>query len=175
MKNNKVLYVVHGALIGAAYAALTYMASIFGIAYGSVQFRFSEALTILPVLTPAAVPGLTIGCLIANLASPYPADIFFGTFATFLAAVTTRALGKLCIKGIPWAAPMAPVIFNALIIGLQISFFMPEGLTFIGFAYSALTVGTGEIIVCYALGIPLLLMLKSKGIYANSKLNNKNW
>ncbi len=161
MKNSKTLYIVQGALIAAAYAALTYLASVFGIAYGGIQFRFSEALTILPVLTPAAIPGLTIGCLIANLASPYPADMLFGTLATLLAAVAARAVRKITIRGIPILSPLAPVVINALIIGMEISVFLPEGLTFAGFAYSALTVGAGELAVCYVLGIPLLLLLKN--------------
>ncbi|NLB36510.1 MAG: QueT transporter family protein [Clostridiales bacterium] len=164
MKRSKLLYLVQGALIAAIYAALTYLASIFGIAYGSIQFRFSEALTILPVLTPAAIPGLTVGCLIANIASPYPADMLFGTLATLLASVATRALRKITVRGIPVLSPLAPVIFNALIIGAEISLFMPEGITFAGFAYSALTVGAGELVVCYALGIPLMLLLKRKPI-----------
>jgi uncharacterized membrane protein len=164
LKRSKLLYLVQGALIAAIYAALTYLASIFGIAYGSIQFRFSEALTILPVLTPAAIPGLTVGCLIANIASPYPADMLFGTLATLLASVATRALRKITVRGIPVLSPLAPVIFNALIIGAEISLFMPEGITFAGFAYSALTVGAGELVVCYALGIPLMLLLKRKPI-----------
>lgn len=164
MKNSKIIYLVHGALIAASYAALTYLASVFGVAYGSIQFRFSEALTILPVLTPAAIPGLTIGCLIANIASPYPADMLFGTLATLIAAIATRALRKITVKGIPVLSPLAPVVFNALIIGAEISLFLPEGITFAAFLYSALTVGAGELAVCYVLGIPLLLALKRKTV-----------
>ena len=72
--------------------ALTYLAMALNLAYGSIQFRFSEALTILPIFTPAAVPGLAIGCLIGNLASPYPLDLVFGTAASLIAALLTLSL-----------------------------------------------------------------------------------
>ena len=87
MKNKKVYSLVSGAVIAALYAALTYVASSVGLAYGAVQFRFSEALTVLAALTPAAIPGLTIGCFLANLGSPYGiVDIVCGTLATLVAA-----------------------------------------------------------------------------------------
>lgn len=72
MKKGTLLYLAQAGMIAAIYAALTYLAMALNLAYGSIQFRFSEALTILPIFTPAAVPGLAIGCLIGNLASPYP-------------------------------------------------------------------------------------------------------
>ena len=70
MKKGNLSYLAQAGMIAAIYAALTYLAMVFNLAYGSIQFRFSEALTILPIFTPAAVPGLAIGCLIGNLASP---------------------------------------------------------------------------------------------------------
>ena len=82
MKKGTLPYLAQAGMIAAIYAALTYLAMAFNLAYGSIQFRFSEALTILPVFTPAAVPGLAIGCLIGNLASPYPLDLIFGTAAS---------------------------------------------------------------------------------------------
>ena len=93
------VYITQAAVIAALYAALTYLASVFGIAYGNVQFRFSEALTVLALFTPAAIPGLTIGCFIGNLGSPFGImDVILGTLATFLAAyftyVTRKAGGK---------------------------------------------------------------------------------
>ena len=94
-------------MIAAIYAALTYLAMALNLAYGSIQFRFSEALTILPIFTPAAVPGLAIGCLIGNLASPYPLDLVFGTAASLIAALLTRAVRKVRIKNVPVLAPPA--------------------------------------------------------------------
>ena len=143
-------------VIAALYAVLAYFASIFGIAYGPIQCRFSEALCVLPFLFPAATPGLFVGCLVANLLSPYGAlDIIFGSLATLLAAVWTQHTHH------KWLAPLPPVLCNAVIVGAVISF--PEtGFTgaFAGaFAYNAVTVGVGEAIACYVLGGVLLTVL----------------
>ena len=78
------------------------------LAYGSIQFRFSEALTILPIFTPAAVPGLAIGCLIGNLASPYPLDLVFGTAASLIAALLTRRCARCGLKTCPCSRPCRP-------------------------------------------------------------------
>ncbi len=166
----KNLWLVQSALIAAVYAALTYVSSAMGLAYGNVQFRLSEALTILPVFTPAAIPGLAVGCLISNLGSPYMiADMIFGTLATLLAAVCTRLLRKVCIKGVPFLSPLPPVIFNGLIVGLEISYFMPDGFEFVAFLTFAASVAAGELVVCYLLGLPLFAALKKKNLF-NEKM-----
>ncbi|MDD4699933.1 MAG: QueT transporter family protein, partial [Oscillospiraceae bacterium] len=117
---------VRAALIAAIYAALTYAAAGLGIAYGPIQFRLSEALTILAVFTPAAIPGLTIGCFLGNLGSPYGIiDILCGTAATFIASVATYYIAKKAHKLVPILAPLPPVIANAVIIGLEITLFLP--------------------------------------------------
>ena len=143
-------------VIAALYAVLAYFASIFGIAYGPIQCRFSEALCVLPFLFPAATPGLFVGCLVANLLSPYGAlDIIFGSLATLLAAVWTQHTHH------KWLAPLPPVLCNAVIVGAVISF-QETGFTgaFAGaFAYNAVTVGVGEAIACYVLGGVLLTVL----------------
>ena len=143
-------------VIAALYAVLAYFASIFGIAYGPIQCRFSEALCVLPFLFPAATPGLFVGCLVANLPSPYGAlDIIFGSLATLLAAVWTQHTHH------KWLAPLPPVLCNAVIVGAVISF-QETGFTgaFAGaFAYNAVTVGVGEAIACYVLGGVLLTVL----------------
>lgn len=143
-------------VIAALYAVLAYFASIFGIAYGPIQCRFSEALCVLPFLFPAATPGLFVGCLVANLLSPYGAlDIIFGSLATLLAAVWTQHTHH------KWLAPLPPVLCNAVIVGAVISF-QQTGFTgaFAGaFAYNAVTVGVGEAIACYVLGGVLLTVL----------------
>lgn len=154
-------------MIAAIYAAATYLSAIFGIAYGNIQFRFSEVLTILSVFTPAAVPGLTVGCIIGNLSSPFGIwDIVFGSLATLLAAVTARALRNIRIKGFPVFSLLMPVIFNAVIVGTEIIFLMPaQEASLTAFAISALEVGAGELAVCLAGGIPLFYAIKKANIF----------
>lgn len=159
--NKKTLFLVQGAVIAALYAALTYVAGLAGLAYGNVQFRFSEALTVLAAFTPAAVPGLTIGCLLGNLGSPYGAvDILCGTLATLLAALCSYGTRKLKIRGIPLVSLLFPVLFNAVIVGAEIALFLPEGFSAQGFLINALWVGLGELVVCCAGGIPLAIAIQ---------------
>ncbi len=138
------------AVIAALYAAITLLFA--PISYGPVQFRVSEALTLLPVLFPQAIPGLTLGCLIANLlGSATPWDIIFGTLATLLAAALTRRWRKNL-----WLAATAPVLCNAVIIGLVLHFTLAEVLLI----PTILSVGLGEAVVVYALGISMILAFK---------------
>lgn len=139
-------FIVEAAIIAAMYAALTIL--IPG-GSGQIQVRVSEALTILPFFTPAAIPGLFVGCLIANLfvgAGPY--DIIFGSLATLLAAFLTW---KIRIKLL---APLPPVIINAVAVAgiLKLAVNAPFLIT-MGF------VALGELVACYVLGYPLLLLL----------------
>lgn len=165
MKNKKVYSLVSGALIAAVYATLTYLASVLGLAYGSVQFRFSEALTVLAALTPSAIPGLTIGCFLGNLGSPYGiADIVCGTLATLVAAVFSYLTRNVKFRGISVLSPIFPVITNAVIVGLEITFFLPEGFSFYGFLIQAMWVGLGELVICYGVGIPLLIAIQKTEI-----------
>ena len=159
-RKTKTRFLAQAGLIAAIYAVTTYLCALWGIAYGQVQFRFSEALTILPLFTPAAIPGLTVGCFLANLSSPFGmVDVLCGTAATLLAAIAVRVTRQVRFKNIPWLAPLFPVLSNAIIIGLEISFFLPEGLSWAGFAASALSVGLGELVVCYGLGLPLSIAM----------------
>lgn len=138
------------AVVAALYAGLTLLFA--PISYGPVQFRVSEALTILPVLFPQAVPGLALGCLIANLlGSATIWDIAFGTLATLLAALLTRRFRR----NIGLAAAM-PVVCNAVIIGLVLHFTLADALLW----PTILTVGLGEAAVLYALGVPLWAALR---------------
>jgi len=173
MKNTRTVFLVTSALIAALYAGLTYFSSLFGLAYGPVQFRLSEALTILPILTPAAIPGLTIGCFLGNLGSPYGiVDIVCGTLATAIAAVFTRMFRNIRIKNVPFLSPLAPVIVNALIVGAEITFFLPGGAGITGFLISVGWVGLGELVVCYALGLPLGMALEKKNVLAHLNMNH---
>lgn len=167
MKTNisrRALFLVQGALIAAFYIVATLLASALDIAYGPVQFRISEALTILPVFTPAAIPGLAVGCLLSNLGSPYGiADWVCGTSATLLAAVATRMLRGVRFRGLPVLAALPPVLFNAAVVGAEIAFFLPEGFSMAGFLGAALSVGAGELAVCVLLSFPLAALLERTG------------
>ena len=161
MSNSKftVRQLTFAAVVAALYAVMSYFAAIFGVAYGPIQCRFSEALCVLPFLFPAATPGLFIGCLVANLLSPYGAlDIIFGSLATLLAAMMTQR----CTH--KWLAPLPPVLCNALIVGAVIAY---EQTGFSAafaslWAYNGLTVGLGEAAVCFGLGAPLLKLLQRR-------------
>lgn len=156
MRNKKVLYVVQAAMIAAIYVVLTYFISAFNLASGAIQVRISEALTILPYFTSAAIPGLGIGCLLANLltgAAVY--DVVFGSLATLLGAVGTWFLRRhkfLCT--------LAPVVSNIIIIPLVLRYGYGLVMEFKGIDLSIpfymLTVGIGEVICCCILGTVLL-------------------
>ncbi len=162
-KQNNTRYIVTGAVIAAIYVVLTFLSNIFGLAYGPIQFRVSEVLSILPVFTPAAIPGLAVGCLISNILSFNALDIVFGTIATLIAALLTRALRNITLSGIPFLSLLPPIIVNAVIIGAEISIFFLDGTPFwSGFIISGLQVGLGQAAVCFLLGIPLYLTLKNK-------------
>lgn len=161
---SRVWILAQSALIAAFYTVLTLLAATLNLAYGPVQFRFSEALTILPVFTPAAIPGLAVGCLLANLWSGYgAADMIFGTLATLLAAAATRAVRNIRWKNLPVLAPVPPVLCNAVIIGLLITFSSPGGFLWPVFLGNALSIGAGELIVCFGLGLPLSAALERTG------------
>ena len=160
MNKSKTRFIAQAGVIAAVYAAVTYLCALWGLAYGEVQFRFSEALTILPLFTPAAIPGLTLGCFIANIGSPFGViDMILGTVATLLAAILVYLVRNVRFKNINFLAPIFPVLSNAVIIGLEIAYFMPEGLTLAGFLGAAASVGLGELVVCYGLGLPLSIVL----------------
>ena len=144
------------ALIAALYAALTL--AFQPISYGAVQFRISEALTLLPVLFPQAVPGLTLGCLISNLFNPMGAtvyDVVFGTLATLIAAVITWRMRA----GI-WVRALPPVLCNAVIVGLVLTYAYGVDMLWM----NMLTVGLGEAVVCYVLGVPMIKLLSRQDL-----------
>lgn len=165
-RKGKIHFIITGALIAAAYAGLTYLSNVFGLAYGPIQLRVSEVLTILPVFTPAAIPGLAVGCFLANIGSFNAVDLVFGTFATLAAAVLTYFLKDINFKGIPVLALLPPVLVNAVVIGFEIAiFFLPEGYSLWGFIISGLQVGIGQFIVCFIFGIPFYLVVKKYKIF----------
>ena len=152
--NKKVLFIVHAAVIAALYVVLTLLANSLGLANYAIQLRFSEALTILPFFTPAAIPGLFVGCIISNLLTgAIPYDIIFGSLATLLGALGTYALRNTT----KWLAPLPPIVANTLIVPFVLAYaYHFEGSIF----YFMLTVGAGEIISCGVLGLLLLSVLQ---------------
>ena len=150
------------AVIAAAYAALAWASNLFGLAFGPVQFRLSEALCVLPYRERrTAVPGLVVGCLLANLLSPYGLlDLTVGTLATLLAAVWSGRSRSV------WTAALPPIVCNALLVGAMLAWESTGfSAAFAGlFAYNALTVGLGEAAVCLLLGVPLLRALEKRSI-----------
>ncbi len=147
------------AAVAALYALLTYSGSIFGLTYGPVQFRFAEALCVLPFLFPTAAPGLFVGCLIANLLSPYGlVDVVCGSAATLIAALITARVRHR------WLAPLPAVLSNGVIIGAMLAWYEAGfGPGFWGmFAYNGLTVALGELGACYVLGLLLYAIPKFK-------------
>lgn len=160
MKKPTVKTVCAGGVIAALYAVLTYVSAVFSLAYGPVQFRISELLTVLPIFTPVAIPGLTIGCFLANIGSANAVDLVFGTAATFIAAVLTRALRNCTLKGFPLVSLIPPVAVNAAIVGFEITAFFVEKFTFAALLLNSAQVALGQAVVISLLGIPFYYQLK---------------
>lgn len=150
---NTAMMVAFGGVIAALYVVLTWIANLMGLASGAIQVRLSEALTILPVFTATAIPGLTVGCVLANLLTGCAAwDVVFGSLATLLGAVGTRLL-----RNKPLLAWIPPVVSNAVIVPIILIkvYGVPDA-----WWYLVLTVGAGEIIACGLLGLLLWRALR---------------
>ena len=150
MKNKKALFITQGAVIAAIYVVLVVVFNYWS--FGPIQFRIAEVLTILPYFTPAAIPGLFIGCIIANvMGGAVIWDIVFGSIATLIGAIGTYMLRKN-----KWLAPLPPVIANTLIVPFVLKY-----------AYGAeelvpllmVSIGASELVVCGVLGMLLLFAL----------------
>ncbi len=152
MENKKILTLTQAAMIAAVYVVLTYVFSAFS--FGQVQIRIAEALTILPVFTPAAVPGLFIGCLIGNITGgAVLPDIIFGSLATLAGAIGTRLLRK---KN-PIVCTLPPILSNVIVVPLVLRFAYG---VLLPIPVMMLTVGIGEVIGCGVLGVGLYTVLK---------------
>lgn len=161
MKQSKVLFILQAAVIAALYVVLTIVAASFDLASGAIQVRFSEALTILALFTPAGVYGVTLGCLISNtLTNANFFDIMFGTLATLLGGIGTWYIGVLYRKSkttfLKFLAPLPPILANTIIVPyiLVYAYGMPDAIPFL-----MLTVGIGEVIACGVFGIMLMIAL----------------
>ncbi len=162
MKRNDTLKLAIAGMIAALYVALTYVANLFGLASGAIQVRLSEALTILPVFTASAIPGLTIGCVLANLLTGCAAwDVVFGSVATLIGAVGTRLL-----KDKPLLAWIPPVTSNMAIV--PIILIKVYGVLD-AWWFLVLMVGAGEVIACGLLGLLLWKALKNVPQIRNMK------
>ncbi len=154
-------FLAHGALIAALYVALTYLQNFLlpGSASMAIQFRVSEALCVLALYTPAAIPGLTIGCLLFNIsfAGALPLDFLVGTLATLLATAGMYGLRNVKIKGYPLLAMLLPAISNALLVGWELSVYIGGG-----FWLNALYVAIGELAVLLGLGTALYYTLRTR-------------
>lgn len=151
MNMKQIKFITTAAIIAAIYATLTIMLA--PISYHAVQVRISEVLTILPAITPAGVPGLFIGCIVANLFTGNIFDIIFGSLATLVAAVLTYYLRKN-----RWLIPLPPVLVNAVVVGIIITYAYENAPKLLWL--NMLTVGVGQFIACYIIGLPLYSLLK---------------
>ena len=154
----KAKFLATGAMIAAAYVALTYLQNILlpGSASMAIQFRVSEALCVLAFFTRAAVPGLAVGCALFNLsfAGSLPLDAVVGTAATFLATLSMRLTRKY-----PLVALALPALFNAVLVGWELTVYIGGG-----FWLNALYVAIGEAVVCYTLGLLLWKLLNRRNL-----------
>ena len=172
MKNKKIVFITQGAVIAALYVVFTLISATFNLASMEIQARLSEMLCILPVFTPAAIPGLFIGCLISNVIWGTGAlDIIFGSLATLIGAVGTYLLRKLALK-YKWSgfiASIPPILANAIIIPFVLVKTLE--LDTAAIPLLMLSVGIGEVIACGFLGTGLLYILKRYGIKLMPKSN----
>lgn len=171
MRNKKVLFITQAAVIAALYVVLTLLANSLGLANYAIQVRFSEALTILPYFTPAAIPGLFIGCIISNtLTGCMLLDTIFGSLATLIGAVVTYLIAHGFrsyrnpdyYKGSnirKWLCPIPPIVANVIVVPpVLIYVYHMEGTL----PLFMLTVGIGEVISCFVLGMILLIALDAR-------------
>ena len=155
--HGRILYICQAGMVAALYTVITCLVGAFDLASSAIQFRVSEALCILPVFMPAAIPGLTIGCLLSNfILGGVWSDLVFGTIATLIGALGSYLLRKTT----PWLVPIPTVVANTLIVPfvLKFGYYFEDGIPFL-----MLTVGIGEFLSAYVVGMLLLLTLRKYG------------
>ena len=178
MRNKNLVRLTQAAVIAALYAVLTVGQNLLlpGTASMAVQFRIAEVLTMLAVFTPVAIPGLTIGCVIANISSVTAGlgfyDMIFGSLASLIAALTMYGLRNVRFKTLPIAAALMPALWNGLIVGIEIDFFFVGNLSF-NFTDCLVQggcVALGELAVLIVLGLPFCKMIEKTGIFQNKDM-----
>lgn len=160
--NHAVSYLTRGAMIAALYVALTYLSAIFGLSSGAIQFRLSEALTILPILMPEAIPGLFVGCILSNILTGCALwDIIFGSVATLIGCIGTRLLKNIPRK-FKWFATLPPILSNAVIVPFVLiyTYGSPDSYIFL-----SATVALGEIVCAGVLGSLLYFSLSKHSLF----------
>lgn len=167
MENRRSKRLVVSALLAAIYSVLALALPM--ASFGPVQFRVSEALTLLPVFSPAAAIGVTLGCFLTNcigvmMGATFPQDILFGTLATLLGCVFTWLLRGVRVRGLPVLSALSPVVCNTVIIGWEINAFFLDAPSWMGFVSSAVGVGIGELAACVVLGLLLVALLERTGL-----------
>ena len=159
--SNKIRHMVQAGVIGGLYVALCHMQNFLlpGSASWAIQFRVAEVLCVLALFTPAAVPGLTVGCFLFNLSfsSALPLDWLVGTLATFFATGAMYLCRRVCIKGYPLPALLMPGVCNALLVGWELAVYVGGG-----FFINALYVAIGEVAVLLTLGTALFYTVKAR-------------
>lgn len=155
----RLIALTRAAVVAALYVGLTLLFA--DISFGPIQFRISECLTVLPFFFPETIFGLFIGCLVSNFLTPFipVLDICLGTLATLIAAILTWKTKH------KWLAPLPPVLSNALIVPLIFYFTDPGAGFWAIYPVGAATVGLGELVVCYGLGIPLLYAIEKLPVF----------
>ena len=155
--------IAYGTIIAALYVALTHLQNLLlpGSATWAIQFRASEALCVLALFTPAAIPGLTLGCLLFNLSfvGALPLDFIVGSAATAIATAGMYGLRRVCVKGYPIPAMLMPAVSNAFLVGWELKVYVGGG-----FWLNALYVAIGEAAVLLTLGTALFYAIKTRGL-----------
>lgn len=162
-QNAKLIRIVRCGVIAAIYVALCM--ALQPLSYGAVQVRVAEALCLLPVFGAEYIIGVVLGCFLANLLGSTIVDVVFGTLATLLACLVTYRLRNVRIKGLAIPASLPPVVFNAVIVGIEISVFFTEPVAsaplWLLCVGNGISVGIGEIISCSVLGVLLVKLIES--------------
>lgn len=175
--SNKIRYLTETGLIAGLYAALTLVLA--PLSFGGVQCRASEMLTILAAYTPAAIPGLTVGCIISNVVGlsmganvAGALDILLGTLATGVAAWLSYLLRRYRVGGLPLWSTIPPVVTNALIVGTELALVITPDLTLYGWLVWVGSVGLGQMIACMGGGLLLAGMLQKTGFATQLERND---
>ena len=161
--SNRTRFLVHAAIIAALYAVLTHLQNLIlpGSATWAIQMRLSEALCVLSFFTPAAIPGLSLGCLLFNLtySATLPLDFLVGTLATYLACQGMYLLRNVTLRSLPLPGLLLPALFNAILVGWELTVYIGGG-----FFLNALYVAIGEAVVLLIPGTALYYLLRSRGL-----------
>ena len=165
--HKKSLLIAQGAVIAALYASLTILQNVLlpGSASMAIQFRVAEVLTILALYTPAAIPGLTIGCVIANISSVAmlgACDLIFGSLASLCAALLMYLFRNIRLFKLPVLSALMPALMNGIFVGFEIDFFFINTwhFDFSDFLFQGSLVALGELAVLFVLGLPLSVIIE---------------